>query len=531
MHKSTKNKVMAALTMASAVGLYGYTAPTAKGVMITQYVVDVQVATKSGFGGAVTTTVAVNPTAPAVTITSGEYVRFGIEAVMTNNAGTAGIPNPVSGSAWDTKNIADGDAAAPQYLGIESLADEVLSTDHPGTVLAPLLGSFIGTYMGEAVYNSTGIINPTINSGNWGSPLVASGATAPGDPNTGGEIGPISPLSIGFPPSSADSQSAQESTVGVPEVGAFSGTTATPSATTSVITGLGFHALGNNTTVTLTPVGILQGMNYWGVGSEGQTTSSTPPSGHKTGIKSDPSYIALGFGSGDIIAPVAPLVVTIGTPGPTGPIITLTNATTAQTQTQLTDSGTNTPGAHQGQFTPTSGGSNTLSVSGSNGSYVKATVTNIDNGAGDSGDYVTFQGFSPSSDKEIIALELLDNGTVPTSAQLAAIVADINSANDTAFGTSALASTTFPGGASPFTSPFDVYLTIPTTYLSTLGSEPFDFGFNFAGYTDATAGVANVTVEAVGLVPEPGSMLGVLALGAVGMFARRRRRNGEPESA
>ena len=550
MHKSTKNKAMAALTIASMAGLYGYAAAPAKGVLITSYYNDgnttttlgnaVQISTTSNFAAGTVTTVTINPTAPAVTMTSGEYLRMGISAVVTNNNGT-GIQNSVSGSAWDNQNVADGAEPAPKLLGLDALAYQVASSDVSATYLQPRLGAYIGTISsGDSVYQSSGTLNSHVTTPLYGAATTSTGTiddtAAPGDV---GVISypQISPISIGYAAGTVDTQGAggqqEEAGEGVPSVGAFSGSTDTVADATSVIGTLIYKAVGNNVAVTLTPSNITAGDNYWTVGSEGTTVpTGHTPSGYNPGIGSDPSYTSVIFNSvgGNTATAMAPLVITIGTLGPSGPIITLTSTNT-QSLTVLGDSGTTTPGAHMGKFTPTSGGTNVLHVSGSNGSYVSATVTNIDNGVGDSGDDLQISGFNPSNDNEVIALELLNNGSTPTAAQLTTIAGDIDSANTgvTAM-TAAQEASSDPGVYALFPN-YDIFLTFSSSILNALSSGTNNLGINFAGYSDATNSVSNVTVIDIGVVPEPGSMLGVLALGGLGMFAQRRRRKPEAEKA
>jgi hypothetical protein len=216
-----------------------------------------------------------------------------------------------------------------------------------------------------------------------------------------------------------------------------------------------------------------------------------------------------------------------------GPVISLTSASTAQTLPQLLNNGTPPNGAHQGTFSNT-GGANILAVSGASGGYVPAFANSIKNGAGDANDYVQVNGFNPAKDApEIYALKLNNNGTYinpsvgSNASVIAAIIADINTSNSATFGGS-IASTVSGQLASIF-SGYDVLVTIPGTYINGLtipgSGAQVDFGFDFTNYSDTTVGIATggLTTSDIGVIPEPGS-LGLLAIGGMGLLARRKRR-------
>jgi hypothetical protein len=143
-----------------------------------------------------------------------------------------------------------------------------------------------------------------------------------------------------------------------------------------------------------------------------------------------------------------------------------------------------------------------------NGIYNPAVTTITPTSVGS----VMVNGFSPFADGEIFALEIQEGGTIPSPADLAAIVAQLRSTGAT------LTLTDPTGGAFKPDSFFDLFAEIP---------QPGAYGdtalnFDLTGFTGLT-GAGPVTLAAVGAVPEP-SEIGVLAFASFGLLARRRRR-------
>ena len=204
--------------------------------------------------------------------------------------------------------------------------------------------------------------------------------------------------------------------------------------------------------------------------------------------------------------------------------------------TQITSAGTVTPTANSytGVFNPQGTGNytNAIIVSGSNGSYKAGAVNNISGGdtisstTGAQTASVELEGINVP-DPTIFLLNLTDsttnggNQTEATAAQIGTIIADIN----TAYGS------TVASVVTPTNLPASLALTGTYNLELTFGpsaTEPEYLNFNFGGYSDntgnATTSVFNVEVADVAAVPEPTS-LGVIAFGAAGLLARRRRRN------
>lgn len=520
MHKSKKAKVLAALSVAAAVGTYGHV-NVAKAVMLTQSYNNAIIGATSTFAS--TTTLSLNQANPQITLTVGESFEFGMGDVLTNNSGTGNV-NPASGTQWDTVNqSANGASPIAPNLGLATLAYTINSSDATGVNLQPILST--DQHQTDPNNNNKEIFNSTATIGTF--PTAPSGKN-PGNAETNdGVVGTGPVLSADWSPGSISGNlDGPGQNSGSNLLADFSGNST--SAFTTLFTKLRYNALTAGT-VTLTPQVSSQGTSYWLIDTSGPNNGLGSTS-NGNAIANDPTYKSQNFTTGDTVVALAPLVITILGTGPTGPTITLTSGNVAPPAglSQLLNGASS---AQHGQFTPSSG--NVLTVTGSSGNYLKGTVNNIGpSAAGDNKDYVQVGGFSPSSDKEIYALKLDQSGTAlaPSSAAIATIVADINAANDSTFGVTQLASTAAQeassnAGAAALFSGYDVFLTIPTAYLSGLTNGTgfnFNFGFNFSGYTDGA--VSNITVTDIGLVPEPGAMLGVLSLGAVGMFSYRRRK-------
>jgi hypothetical protein len=156
----------------------------------------------------------------------------------------------------------------------------------------------------------------------------------------------------------------------------------------------------------------------------------------------------------------------------------------------------------------------TLSVTpGSNGSYTPAKVTGI-TGAGATTGNVSVTGFNPVSDKEVYALAVDSGGTLASGATLTAILADLNTALGTSGTAEALSGGTPAIGSIFNPAAWNVELVFPTGP----SSSPAFLSYDFSGDTINPG----LTITAVGVVPEP-TGLGVLALGGMGLLARRRR--------
>jgi hypothetical protein len=135
--------------------------------------------------------------------------------------------------------------------------------------------------------------------------------------------------------------------------------------------------------------------------------------------------------------------------------------------------------------------------------------------------------FNPALYTEALFLDVQINGVQATEAQIATLVADINSPN--AYGADAtIAYNPMDGSASlpvadPFGSEFNLLIDLPTGYLATHNlTQPLYYGIDLS--QDPTLGGSAEIVSAA-IIPEP-AQLGLLALGSLGIFGllgRRRR--------
>ena len=164
---------------------------------------------------------------------------------------------------------------------------------------------------------------------------------------------------------------------------------------------------------------------------------------------------------------------------------------------------------------------------GGNGSYPGRTVSFPATSKG----YLEVNGFfNPTTDSEAVFLDIQINGVQATAAQIASLVADINSPNtygdDATIAYNALADGGLPI-ADPFGSQFNLLIDLPTGYLATHDlTQPLYYGIDLT--QDPTVG-GSATIVAAAIVPEP-AQLGLLVLGSLGIFSllgRRRKATAE----
>jgi hypothetical protein len=179
---------------------------------------------------------------------------------------------------------------------------------------------------------------------------------------------------------------------------------------------------------------------------------------------------------------------------------------------------TNGAGNLQGAFTGPGAGVNKLTVTGGNGSYVLQQATGIKDGSSSSNGpgqaNIEANGFNPSTDMEVIALDIEVGGAQASTGQLNTLVAEAIADGLPAGMT---VSTTAPL-QNPFAGNYNLFLDVNPG----LASDVF-LGWDLSSGNDSNL-AGGYTVSAVAVVPEPMS-LGVLALAAVGILARRNRRS------
>jgi len=165
----------------------------------------------------------------------------------------------------------------------------------------------------------------------------------------------------------------------------------------------------------------------------------------------------------------------------------------------------------------------TLAVTGHNGSYTSAKIVNFGNGnfsvtnpASTTGN-ATVSGFSPANDEEVYALAVDQGGTLLSGTALATAILDLQAAATAANPGSTVEA--LATGTPNITGIFGAAAwNVEVVYPTGPSSLPAFLNWDFSGDTVDPG----LQVTAVGVVPEP-TGLGVLALGGMGLLARRRR--------
>jgi len=374
------------------------------------------------------TTPTLNLSGPTtITLPVGSYLSLAIDAVVTGAANASSVAGTSKQSDF---------GAQPSFLGLAELGLTIGSSDLTGAVLTPVGGSSTPstTISGIPAYSSTGAINAVLgaNGGaaanaysiapSW-TAVHSAGLVQPNEPgfdttpNSNGGVGTAG-TSPGAFPAGGNTGGATGSVSGATKAGleqfASATNTASYSQATEFIDSLLFQGLKPGT-VTLSPTVVAGSTEYW-------QFASTANKEHQ--------YAATKFGTNDTLGTLPVLVINVGSVGPTShPIINYS-------------AGPGSPVAGYGSQVAT------LTVTGSGGSYTVAQASFT--APGDATGTVEAKTFSPASNEEIYALDVLVNGTQATSTQLGVLVAAINS-GDSAVGKSiGVVATTSSPSPDPF---------------------------------------------------------------------------------
>jgi len=434
------------------------------------------------FGGA--TAVTPNQSGPTtINLPIGGYLSIAIDAVLTGNS------NPQAG----TTKLGDKGVAQPSFLGLAALGLDIASSDSTGTKLAPLSNQSASsppatTIGGIPAYNSITNINQFVganggvsanafsSSPSW-SGVAGGGVVEPNlpgfdtTPNSNGGIGTAGTSPGAFPSGGSTGGTAGKTNGSTPqslENFASASNTSTYAAASEFADQLGFVGLAQGT-VTLTPVVLPGATEYW-------TFASIANSTHQ--------YQATHFGAGDSIGALPVIIVNVGNvipPSSTHPIISYSAASGGVVAGYGSQVGT-------------------LTVTGSNGSYTTASLSL--GTPGDATGTVEAKTFSPASDEEIYALDVLVNGTQATAGELATLVTAINAGDSKVGASVGVVATTIAPSPDPFTGTWNLF-------LDPHGNADALLGIDLSSANDSN--LSAYTFSAVAVVPEP-MTLGLLAL-------------------
>jgi hypothetical protein len=507
--KKNVTKVLSAISMAAAATLAAKSAYATTGVVITPYygadtsgssLNGVMIATDSNGDNATWETVNSNLSNPTTTITMpvGDYLFLACDAVVTGDSNPDG--GKTTGSSSSKK------ALQPSYLGLSSVGYQVVSSDATGSTLAPQSQStIIGTYGGITAYTSTANINDangatngdydthqTATNNNAGSGVVpnwtgpaSEGDITPGSGNaaTHGDLGGGNTFGA-----------TMATTSGTPQLVAFGGGaagSASYNAATEVFDSLSYAGVAKGL-VTLSPQIVAADSGYWSLSKAGTSTTTQSTYAPVTAVTSQ-------------IAALPVLVIDLTASAASSQAIFSLAVSTNVAPT--------TYGVNEGD----------LQVTGGNGKYFPGEIQVTPAATS----YLTITGFSPEGDEEIYAFDVLVNGTEATPSQISTLINAINGTDGHAPISPAVAAVSgtwlsqlgvnpFPPGSS---SPWNLYVDMGNAVDLATGTATY-LGWDVSSQDPNLVGY---TIEQVGVVPEPMS-LGLLALGGVGLMARRNRR-------
>ncbi len=429
-----------------------------------------------GLSGGSTIMIKPNQSTPTtISLAPGGYLSISINALLT------GDTNPDGGLAEATPA---GTVIEPNNLGVTSLGIRVpvSANDANGSILQPVAnGPSYTRFAGTPGYNSYAVVNQSTSEPGGSEAPDYYGRISPGDVEQ--NSGSVAANTQIF---GDDDDLGEGSRADLAEIQTLSASTATYSNSTEFFRNLIYQA-GNPGVVTLSPFVDTSATGYWSVAS--------PASNEVKGVYRSPTnYQFTYFGANDTVGRLPVLVIDVVGEQPAHAIVTL--GSSAPTPAYGTSSGT-------------------LTVTGGNFAQIS--------GLSDVTDYVEASGWNPPAEQEVYGLDVLVNGNQANSAQLATLINAIdgdNTAPNSATSSPGLtASQTNPGG---FPSQYDLFLTFASG-SSELNSTDY-LGIDLSSSNDSN--LVGYSFSAVAIVPEPMSV-GLLAVGGVGLLARRNRRRAQ----
>lgn len=483
--QSAKNrmKVLSALSMAAAATFavksanaaslslyYGQSSSTAAAKADSVYVgTGIATSSPGNLTGGTAQTVS-QTAATTITVPVGQYLSISINALLT------GDTNPDGGSHTSHPSY-DGSLNQPATLGLSALGIRipVSANDANGSILQPVNnGASYTTFNSVAGYNSYATLNQN--------------TTTPGGPETPQWLGSHSvgdveqqTGSVGANNQIFGGNSGQQLTFtagGMNMLQQFSAASAAYGSSTEFFRGLVYQGLSAGV-VTLSPFADTTATQYWSV--------LTPAAQNGGTTDYQPSY----FGTSDHVGTLPVLVIDV------------VGGSTHQAVVSLTSAAPTSYGTSSG----------TLTVAGSNGKYTLNQIT----GLTDVTNYVEAAGWNPATDEEVYGLDVLVNGNAANAAQLATLVNAIGGDGLATASSGVTASATDPLGAAAFPSQYNLFL----SYAGGGPSSPDFLGVDLSSGNDSN--LAGYSFSAVAAVPEP-MTIGLMAVGAVGLMARRNRR-------